>query len=226
MDGVMDKHCAEIWFIRHGETLWNRERRMQGWQDIVLNDTGRQQAQALAARLATDAECTPFAALYSSPLVRARETARPIAERLGLTIQPEPGLRERCFGVLEGIPLADIERLAPAATAVWQRRAPDEVLEGGETLGEFQARILAASEAIARRHAGTRVIAVTHGGALDILWRAANRTNLTAPRAAPLLNASINRIRINANGQWHMLDWADVAHLAQLPESTLGDVTA
>jgi len=230
MDGVMNSHCTEIWFIRHGETRWNRERRMQGWQDIALNDTGRQQAALLAARLAdevagmhpTAPDFSPFTALYSSPLMRAWETAQPIAERLGLPIRSEPGLRERCFGVLEGIPLDDIERRAPQAAAAWQRRTPDEPLEGGESLGQFQARIIAASEAIARRHPGARVLAVTHGGALDVIWRAANQVGLTAPRAAPLLNASINRIGIDGEGQWQLLDWADVAHV---DAAALSDVT-
>jgi len=213
---------SEIWFIRHGETLWNRERRMQGWQDIALNDTGRQQAALLAARIAVEAASAPFTALYSSPLTRALETARPIAERLGLPILPEPDLRERCFGVLEGIPLDDIERLAPKAAAAWQRRNPLEPLEGGESLGQFQTRIIAASEAIARRHPGARVLAVTHGGALDVIWRAANQVDLTAPRTAPLLNASINRISIDASkNHWQMQGWADVAHV---DAATLNDV--
>jgi len=204
---------AEIWFMRHGETLWNRERRLQGWQDIALNDTGHRQAQALAHRLAETAAHAPFAALYSSPLARALDTAKPVAQRLGLALQIEPGLRERCFGVLEGIALNDIAQCAPKAAAVWRRRDPDEPLEGGESLGQFQARILGAAQTIACRHLGARVLAVTHGGALDILWRTANHVALSAPYPPPLPNASINRIGIDAQGQWHMLDWADVAHV-------------
>jgi len=204
---------TEIWFIRHGETLWNRARRLQGWQDIALNDTGRRQAQALAQRLADAAAHAPFAALYSSPLARALQTAQPTAMRLGLTIQSEPALRERRFGVLEGIPLHEIAQRAPEAAAVWRRRDPDEPLEGGESLGQFQARIVAVAETIAHRHPGERVLAVTHGGALDIIWRTANRVALSAPHPPPLPNASINRIGITAQGQWHMLDWADVAHV-------------
>jgi len=204
---------TEIWFIRHGETPWNRERRLQGWQDIALNDTGRQQAQALAARLVEAATRAPFAALYSSPLARALETAKPAADRLGLTIGLEPGLRERCFGVLEGIPFPEIAQRAPQAAAVWQRRLPDEPLEGGESLGQFQARIVAAALAIARRHPGERVLAITHGGALDIIWRTAKHVDLSAPQRPLLPNTGINRIGIDTDGQWHMLEWADVAHV-------------
>jgi len=204
---------TEIWFIRHGETPWNRERRLQGWQDIALNDTGRQQAQALADRLVKAAAHTPFAALYSSPLARALETAKPAADRLGLTIQSEPALRERRFGVLEGIPFPEIAQRAPEAAAVWRRRNPDEPLEGGESLGQFQARIVAAALAIARRHPGERVLAITHGGALDIIWRTAKPVDLSAPQRPPLPNTGINRIGIAAEGPWQLLDWADVAHV-------------
>jgi len=204
---------TELWFIRHGETLWNRERRLQGWQDIALNDIGRQQAQALADRLVQAAMHAPFAALYSSPLARALETARPAAQGLGLTIQFDPGLRERCFGVLEGIPLHEISQRAPEAAAVWRRRNPDEPLQGGESLGQFQARIVAAALAIARHHPGERVLVITHGGALDIIWRTAKYVDLSAPDRPPLPNTGINRIGIDADGQWHMLEWADVAHV-------------
>jgi len=213
---------TEIWFIRHGETLWNRERRLQGWQDTALNAKGHAQARALADRLAIAAAHTPFAALYSSPLRRALDTAKPTAERLGLPIQSEPGLRERSFGVLEGIPYDELTRRAPAAAAVWRRRDPAEPLEGGESLGQFQARIAAAAQAIARRHPGARVLALTHGGALDVIWRTANQVNLDAPHRPPLPNTGINRIRIDDACQWHMLGWADVAHL---DAAALNDIT-
>jgi len=204
---------TEIWFIRHGETAWNAQHRLQGWTDIPLNETGRQQAGQLAARLALEVARAPFAALYSSPLRRAVQTARPAAERLGLAIQSEPGLRERGFGVLEGLAYEDMARLAPKATAVWRRRDPDEPLEGGESLGQFQTRIITTAQTIARRHRGERILAVTHGGALDILWRAATHVDLRAPHPAPSVNTSINRIRIDADDRWQMLDWADVGHM-------------
>jgi len=203
---------TEIWFIRHGETAWNVERRMQGWQDIVLNDTGIAQAERLADRLLGEAAQTPFGALYSSDLLRARFTAMPIAERLGLKIRSEPGIRERCYGVLEGILLDEADRLVPEAAAVWRRRDPAEPLIGGESLQQFRARIIAAVHGIAARHAGERVLVVTHGGVLDVIWREANGVDLHERCATLLLNASINRIAID-EGQWRMLGWADAAHV-------------
>ena len=103
---------TEIWFIRHGETDWNRQRRLQGWQDIPLNEAGRQQAAQLAARMRDEAVQTRFDALYSSDLQRARDTAQPVAEQLDLRIRTEPGIRERGFGVLEGLDLEHIDTLA------------------------------------------------------------------------------------------------------------------
>jgi len=205
---------TEIWFIRHGETGWNRQHRIQGWQDTELNEAGRAQAGQLAARLQETAGQAPFDALYSSDLQRARTTARPVAERLGLELRIEPGIRERRFGVLEGLELARIDELAPEAAAAWKSRDPERSLEGGEALGQFRRRVVDAVEAIAMRHPGGRVLAFTHGGVLDIIWREAQGMPLNTPRNALLLNVAINRVGV-APGQWSMLDWGDVAHVVR-----------
>jgi len=205
---------TEIWFIRHGETDWNLARRLQGWQDTPLNPQGITQAARVAARLREEAEDAPFAAVYSSDLQRAHHTAVPAAEALGLRVRPEPGLRERGFGVLEGLNMDELDTLAPQAAAAWKSRDPLRALEGGETLGQFRARVVAAAEDIALRHPGERVLAFTHGGVLDVVWREASGLPLNAPRDALLLNASINRVGLDG-GRWHMLAWGDVAHMAE-----------
>ena len=203
---------TEIWFIRHGETAWNLERRLQGWQDIPLNDTGREQAALLAARMQDEAASQPFTALYSSDLQRTHATAAPISEQLALRIRTEPGLRERAYGVLESLHLDRIDELQPAAAAAWKSRDPLRPIEGGETLAQFHARVIATVEDLAQRHAGERILAVTHGGVLDILWRQASGVALELPRQAALLNASLNRIAIEGR-QWQLLGWGDVGHL-------------
>lgn len=206
---------TEIWLIRHGETDWNRARRLQGWQDTPLNDHGVNQARHLAERLHHDARNGAFDALYSSDLQRTLRTAEPAAARLDLRVRPEPGLRERCYGVLEGVTmdLLDIEQ--PEAAAAWKSREPDRVLDGGETLRQFHNRIVATIDDIAERHEGGRVLVFTHGGVLDIVWRHAHGIPLTHPRDAALLNAGVNRLAVE-NRKWHVMGWGDVTHIATL----------
>lgn len=201
---------TEIWFIRHGETPWNREGRLQGWQDIELNTTGRDQAAQLAARLSAGEHT--FTALYSSDLQRAHATAIPLGDGLDLRIRAEPGIRERSFGILEGLDLHRIDELAPEAAAARKSRDPHLPIEGGESLGQFQARVIATVSDLAQRHADERILAVTHGGVLDIIWRRASGVALDGPRPVPLLNASINRIGIDGR-QWQVLEWGDIVHL-------------
>lgn len=203
---------TEIWFIRHGETDWNRQRRLQGWQDIPLNEFGRNQAGLLASRLREDARNTPIAAIYSSDLQRAHATATPVSEQLDLRVRIEPGIRERGFGVLEGLDLDRIDVLAPEAAAAWRSRDPLRPLDGGETLGQFQSRVIATVDDVASRHIGERILMFTHGGVLDIIWRHASGVPLNAPRDAALLNVSINRVGVRGR-QWEVLDWGDVGHV-------------
>ena len=203
---------TEIWFIRHGETDWNRQRRLQGWQDIPLNEFGRNQAGLLASRLREDARSTPIDAIYSSDLQRAHATATPVSEQLDLRVRIEPGIRERGFGVLEGLDLDRIDVLAPEAAAAWRSRDPLRPLDGGETLGQFQSRVISTVDDVASRHDGERILMFTHGGVLDIIWRHASGVPLNAPRDAALLNVSITRVGVRGR-QWEVLDWGDVGHV-------------
>jgi probable phosphoglycerate mutase len=139
---------------RHGETDWNRQLRIQGSSDIALNQLGHEQARALAAELA-DVELD---AIYSSDLVRARETADAVAAAHGLDVQLDARLRERSFGSWEGLSREDIAAL------------PEGSRHDGETDEEVRARVLAAIEEIARAHPGQQVLVVSHGGALNTLW--------------------------------------------------------
>ena len=197
--------------IRHGETAWNRERRLQGQLDIPLNDTGRAQARALAEALAGE----PIDAIYSSDLGRAMQTAAPLAEVLGLAVQPDPRLRERCYGALEGMTYAEVAEQLPEDFARWQARVPDYAPDGGESLLAFHERAVEAALALGRRHPGERIALVAHGGVLDCLYREANDMTLEAPRRHELLNASINRLRCDSV-RLTVMQWADVGHLEAL----------
>jgi probable phosphoglycerate mutase len=202
---------TELILIRHGETAWNRERRMQGQTDTPLSDIGRAQAEAVGRRLAQH----PFAALYSSDLARAWDTAAAIARASGREIVREPALRERTFGMFEGLTYDEMSQRYPEAHARFSVRDPDYAVPGGESPREFFERSLACLNAIAHTHAGECVVVVTHGLVLDTLHRAAHRMPLDAKREAPLLNASLNTFQRSADG-WRETGWGDVAHLAEV----------
>jgi broad specificity phosphatase PhoE len=143
-----------ILLVRHGETDWNAERRVQGKTDRPLNETGRDQAQALAQQLAG----VPLAAVYSSDLGRALETARTVADARKLQVTPLRELRERDFGTWEGLTDVEIlERYPEARTGSWG---------DAETRDELEARVLAAIRRISEDHPGETVLVVAHGGPL------------------------------------------------------------
>ncbi len=199
---------TRILAIRHGETAWNVDTRIQGQLDVPLNDKGRWQAARLAEALAGE----ELVAIYSSDLQRAWQTAAPLAEAAGLVPRPERGLRERAFGVFEGLTWAEIERDHPEASERWRRRDPEFGPEGGERLAEFYARCVDCITALAQRHPGEAIAVVAHGGVLDCLYRAAARVELRAPRTWQLGNASINRVLHTPQGLT-MVGWADTGHL-------------
>jgi probable phosphoglycerate mutase len=204
--------------IRHGETDWNTGQRIQGHTDIPLNARGLEQARRLALALADER----LDALYSSDLQRARQTAAPLARAHGLTVQLEPGLRERGFGDFEGQTYAQIETRWPDGAAAWRRRDLDFAPPGGgESLPDFEARCVAHVRRIALRHPGQSVALVAHGGVLDMLYRAASRAGLQAPRTWQLGNATINRL-LWADEGLMLVGWDDARHLDDLPAVTAG----
>ncbi|MFY8124518.1 MAG: histidine phosphatase family protein [Hydrogenophaga sp.] len=200
--------ATRILAVRHGETLWNRETRIQGFTDIDLSDHGRWQAQQLAQALREE----PVAACYASDLSRARNTAQAVADVHGHMVHTDPGLRERCFGQFEGHTWTEIETQWPEASQAWRQRVPDWEPQGGESLIRLQARVLTTLNRIAQRHMGEQILVVVHGGVLDILYRAATRLDLQAPRAWELRNTAINRLLWSPEGLT-LVGWDDRAHL-------------
>ncbi len=200
--------ATELLFIRHGETDWNREQRFQGHVDVPLNGHGRTQAQRLAARLADQ----PFEQLFSSDLLRAQQTAEPLAAAWGLPLQTVPQLREQHFGVFEGLDVGTLSSLHGELWAGWLRQRADEAPPGGETRRDFSARVLGAVQALAAEQRGRRVAVVTHGGVLDMLWRHLHALSLDGARACAIPNTGINRLRWE-QGVLHLQLWADDAHV-------------
>lgn len=203
----------EILLIRHGETDWNAERRLQGHLDIGLNTAGRRQARALARALRAEKLDT----IIASDLQRALHTAQAIAAEQDATVQIEPGLRERCYGAFEGLRHADIQQRYPHDYAAWQAREFDARFPQGEraaeTLREFTERAVGAVTRLAAAGKARRVAIVTHGGVLECVYRAVNGVAAGAPRDFEIRNAGINRMLWDGTGL-RMQQWSDTAHLS------------
>lgn len=199
---------TRVFALRHGQTAWNAQQRIQGQLDVPLDDTGRWQAARLAQALAGEG----IAAIYSSDLQRALATAQALAGATGLPVQARASLRERGFGRFEGATHAEIEQRWPEDAARWRRRESGYGPGGGEALADFYARSVAALSQLAARHPGQAIAVVAHGGVLDCLHRAAMRVALDAPRTWQLGNASINRLLYTGEG-WTVVGWNDAAHL-------------
>ena len=200
----------ELIVVRHGETEWNRIRRLQGHTDIGLNATGIDQAARLRDALAHE----PIAAIHASDLSRAMETARPIADRLRLPIRPDRLLRERNYGILEGLTFPEILEQRPDEAEHLRLRDADHTIPDGESQRTFFHRVLDVVSGIARTErdaAGASVptiLVVTHGGVLDMLHRAASGLALDAERACAIPNAVINRLRFDAD-RFVVRSWAE-----------------
>lgn len=200
--------ATRIIAIRHGETAWNVDTRIQGHLDIPLNDTGLWQARQLGLALADE----PITTVYTSDLQRARTTAQAVAEATGAPLIDEPGLRERSFGQLQGRTFAEIENELPEEARRWRQRDPHFEPDGGESLIVFRERITRVTTQLVQRHPGELIALVAHGGVLDVLYRAATGQELQAPRTWKITNAAINRLLWTASGLT-LVGWADTQHL-------------
>lgn len=208
-------HTTEILIIRHGQTAWNKQKRYQGHSDIPLNEKGELQAQALAEALKQE----KLDAIISSDLQRARKTAEEIARWHGLPVKLDRDLRERCYGIFEGMQLEEIERDYPEDLARWQAADPDQILPHGEreseSLRQFYHRAQSALHRWAEQHPGQRVAVVAHFGIIESAYRAAHRIPLGERIRMPVLNTSINRFAVKS-GEISLLAWGEAEHLEPL----------
>ena len=209
--------ATRIIAIRHGETAWNVDTRLQGHLDIDLNEVGRWQAARVAQALADE----PLDAIYASDLLRAWQTAQAIADTSACALSAHRGLRERGFGEFEGKTYAEVEAIWPEMSQQWRKREPDWAPPSGESLTALRQRVLATANELAAQHIGGQIVLVAHGGVLDILYRLATGQGLQAPRAWYLGNAAINRLLWTPEGIT-LVGWADTSHLerASLDETS------
>ena len=201
--------ATRIIAVRHGETAWNVDARIQGQLDVGLNATGRWQARRVGEALAGE----QISAVYSSDLGRAHETACTISEVTGVPVVAEEGLRERSFGMFEGKTFTEIHENWPDHAQNWRKRIPDwEPPEGGESLLQLRERVTRTMHALAARHPGELIVIVAHGGVLDALYRVATGQEVNSPRTWELPNGAINRLLWTPEG-FTLVGWSDTQHL-------------
>jgi 2,3-bisphosphoglycerate-dependent phosphoglycerate mutase len=201
---------TEIILIRHGQTVWNTERRMQGHSDSPLTEKGLRQAQLLAKHMAG----LSFDALYSSDTGRAQETARCVAAATGHSLNVEPRLRERNFGVFEGLTRDEMIARYPDDYARFKSRDQHFAMPRGESGVAFRARAIACMDEIIARYPQQQVAIVTHGLVLDVFYRLAMGIPPEEPRIHELVNAGINRLRHDGSA-WQIIVWGDASHLEE-----------
>jgi len=195
---------TQLCLVRHGQTDWNLEGRYQGQSDVPLNDKGLAQARSLAEQLKDQS----FAAIYSSDLRRARQTAEPIANLLGINIQLEARLREINQGQWEGVLVEDIKA---RYAKIWSQRTEDPANvrpPGGETVREVATRVYTALDEITSRHSDENILIVSHG--LSIATAICRTQNIPVGQAYTVIPDNVQPV-------W--MDWQpDEEHTSNLPK--------
>lgn len=198
--------------IRHGETVWNAENRFQGHGDSPLNETGRSQVAALAGRMKT----LKFETLISSDLGRTRETASIIAGLSGHTVELDSRLRERNYGVLEGLTVAEIRQTHPEVLDQLKNDDPEYIPPEGESHRQHYRRNVAFFEEALRSRPGTTIAIVAHGGVLDSIFRYVSGLPLAHPRCFIAANASLTIVShgmFYGTSRWVIETWCETGHL-------------
>lgn len=201
---------TRLCLIRHGETIWNTEKRLQGHTDTPLNSHGESQARQMAQALRNSQ--LSFDALYTSDLKRAADTANEIVKTFGMKAIVSTNLRERHFGILQGLTISEAPIIQPE---IWQahiNRELDHELNGGESITQFATRVHGVLENLRQQHLGKTILIVSHGGTLDMAYRIASQQSLSAERVISVPNASLNWITHNGV-KWTVDRWADTSHL-------------
>ena len=202
---------TRICFIRHGETDWNVDKRIQGQTDTPLNETGRGQALAMAFNAAHH----DFSAVYSSDLVRALDTAKMVASRRGFEVLTLPQFRERHFGIFQGLTAEEGLQRYPAADVWYTARDVNYDFVTGESLVQFAERVKQAVDTLAKNHANQTIAVVSHAGVLEIVYRKATGRPLHTPRDFVIPNCALNWFTFDEQG-WHLETWDDHHHLKKV----------
>lgn len=187
----------KLYLVRHGETDWNADGRIQGHTDVELNWRGELQAQRLAVRLAEEGT---FAAVYSSPMRRAKRTADLCAQALALPVLTDERLVERSLGPLEGLTMSQVEIRYPEVHRAWQQGGVRPPIPGEESREHFVARAQSFVKDVRARHSEGRVLVISHGGTINVLLMASLNLDLSHQLPFWIDNASINIVQWGERG--------------------------
>lgn len=199
---------TKITIVRHGETEWNRTMQLQGHTDSPLTKTGILQAEQLAESI----KKRPFDILISSDLGRALQTAKIINKHLNLNIELNSGLRERAFGIMEGLTRKEIEYRFKDTFKAYANRKSDYNIQNGESLIAFSERVINTVNEIAEKYRNKKLLIVAHGGVLDCIIRYIFKIDLDLERGFTVYNTSVNTISIG-NNKWILEEWGNIEHI-------------
>ena len=203
--------------VRHGQSTWNQEHRIQGQLDPPLSEHGRQQAALLGARLVG----RRFAGFYASDLRRAFETAEIIGAAIQVSPTPLPSLREIFLGEWEGLTTEEIAQRYTEAWAAWVKEPHWDLVPGGEGEAAFEDRVAAAIQDLTGLHPHGDVLVVTHGGVIQV---ALHRIIGQASRGLfpfKIQNASISLVE-RRDGRSIIAGVNDIAHLESVAATEVG----
>ena len=197
--------------VRHGETEWNVLHRFQGLTDIPLNDTGRKQAGFAKTGL-LDVE---LAAIYTSPLQRAVETAEIIRGDREIPVYPTEGLREMGIGEWEGLLVSEIDEKYPGWYDIW-RTTPTQIrLKGGEPYAETQKRAWKTFWEIVKKHEEKTVLIVSHMMCISSILLTVAGIPLDEVWKHPIGNAALNVVEADSNGRAVITEWSRDDHIPE-----------
>ena len=198
---------TEIILIRHGETEWNSQKRMQGHSNSNLSEVGRGQIQALGELMKN----VSFDHIYSSDSLRARQTAEAITQYSGHTLQFDQRIREKNLGVFEGLTSTEAKERHPEVYRLFKTAGANYVIDEGESTQQLLERALEFIEEIRLRHPQKRVVMVTHGGVVRVLMKHALGLSIDAPTRFIIKNTGIFGLIWNEN--WLVTQMGGVSHL-------------
>ena len=203
--------ATEITIIRHGETIWNAQQRIQGHRNSKLSENGIRQAGLVAKSLAK----REFDVLISSDLERAAETAGIINKLLQLPLEYNENMRERSFGIVEGMTLAEMKEKFPREYRSYKEREPGFKFSGGESIEQLFNRVTSEIEAIARKFENKKVLIVSHGLVLETMMYKTFNIKLNSSRVFSINNSSISSFYIDRDN-WFLKEWGVIEHLVSL----------